>query len=308
MRKIAVTGATGFVGRHLVQALTEEGYSVIAFGRRNLNGQTYWDIAEGPLKNPPQVDVVVHCAAHVDDWAGYTESYKGNVLGTRNVLRSFPTAPLFIHVSSASVYDSFISDPLLTEESPCGNFLNAYSKTKREAELFVSAAPNKYRVILRPHIIYGPGDTTVLPRILAARRLGRFMVVGDGKNEISITHVENLVHAVLQALVSKLSEGCEIFNVADESQDTVDNLINALRDALSISEKILHIPRTLAYALGAIEESAYRLIGSKKPPLLTRYVVAQMAHGHALDISKIKRILHYSPIWDYRRGFQQMKV
>ena len=308
MKTIVVTGATGFVGRHLVQALAKEGYSVLAFGRRNLNGQTYWDITEGSLKNAPQVDVVVHCAAHVDDWAGYTESHKGNVLGTKNVLQSFPTAPLFIHVSSASVYDPFVSAPLLSEGSLCGNFLNAYSKTKREAELLVSDASNKHRVILRPHIIYGPGDTTVLPRILAARRFGRFMVVGDGKNKISVTHVENLVHAVLQTLKSKLPEGCEIFNVADESQDTVDNLINALRDALSIRETILHIPRTLAYALGASEESAYRLIGSKKPPLLTRYAVAQMAYGHALDISKIKRVLQYKPSWDYRRGFKEMKV
>jgi nucleoside-diphosphate-sugar epimerase len=308
MKTIAVTGATGFVGRHLVTALAKEGYSVVAFGRRNLNGHMYWDITEGPLQNPPQVDAIVHCAAHVDDWAGYAESHKGNVLGTKNVLQSFPNTPLFIHVSSASVYDPFVTARVLTEESPCGNFLNAYSKTKREAELLVSAAPNKYRIILRPHIIYGPGDTTVLPRILAARRFGRFMVVGDGKNKISVTYVENLVHAVSQALKSKLTDGCEIFNVADESQDTVDDLINALRDTLSIREKILHIPRAPAYAVGALEESVYRLLRSKKPPLLTRYAIAQMAYGHALDISKIKRFLHYTPIWNYRRGFEQIKI
>lgn len=303
MKTIAVTGATGFVGRHLLQALVKEGHSVVAFGRRNLNGQTYWDITEGPLKNPPQVDAVVHCAAHVDDWAAYPESYKGNVLGTKNVLRSFTDTPVFIHVSSASVYNPFVSASVLTEKSPCGNFLNAYSKTKREAELLVSAALNRHRVILRPHIVYGLGDTTVLPRILEARKLGRFLVLGDGKNLISVTHVENLVHAVLQTLKAKLPEGCEIFNVADESQDTVDNLINALRGALSIKETILHIPRLPAYAFGVLEEGVYRLIGSKHPPLLTRYAVAQMAYGHALDISKAVRLLGYAPASTFESGF-----
>ena len=308
MSTIAVTGATGFVGRHLVQALSQEGNSVISFGRRHVAGHTYWDITEGPLLNPPRVDAVVHCAAHVDDWAVYPESYKGNVLGTKNVLQSFPNTLLFNHISSASVYDPFVPDHFLKEESLCGNFLNAYSQTKREAELVVSAATNRSRVILRPHIIYGPGDTTVLPRILAARRLGRFLVVGDGKNLISVTHVQNLVHAVVQTLRANLPDGCEIFNVADESQDTVDTLINALRDALSINERILHIPRVPAYVLGTLEESLYRLIGSKKPPLLTRYLVAQMAYGHALDISKAQKELKYKPEWNYHLVFPKMKV
>ena len=308
MKTIAVTGATGFVGRYLVQALFKEGYSVIAFGRKNLKGATFWDITKSPLENPPHVDAVVHCAAHVDDWAEYSEAYKGNVLGTENVLKGFSDTSLFVHISSASVYDPFVSDSSLTEASPCGNFLNAYSKTKREAELLVETAKNKNRVILRPHIIYGPGDTTVLPRMLEARRFGRFLVLGDGKNLISVTHVKNLIHAILQTLKTKLPEGCAVFNVADESQDTVDNLINALRDTLSIREKILHIPSTPAYIIGVLEEGVYRLIRSRKPPLLTRYAVAQMAYGHALDISKIKHLLEYKPIWDYRSGFQQMKV
>lgn len=308
MKTIAVTGATGFVGSHLVRALTAKGYSVIAFGRRAGVAHAQWDIAQGSLENPPYVDAVVHCAAHVNDWAAHAESHRGNVVGTENVLKSFASTPLFIHVSSASVYDPFVSAPTLTERSPVGNFLNAYSKTKWEAELLVSGAANRRRVIFRPHIIYGPGDTTVLPRLLAARRLGRFLVVGDGKNLISITHVENLVHAIIQTLKTDLPNGCEIFNVADERQGTVDTLINSLREALSIPEAILHVPRIPAYILGALEEGAYRLIGSKSPPLLTRYAVAQMAYGHALDISKIKRLLQYKPTWEYRDGFKELTI
>lgn len=307
MPTIAVTGATGFVGSHLVQALIRSGYSVISYGR-SAHAETYWDISKGSLEHPPQVDAVVHCAAHVSDWANYAESYSGNVLGTQNVLKSFPDVSMFIHISSASVYDPFLKSSVLTEDAPCGNFLNAYSKTKWESEILVLGADNPRRVILRPHIIYGPGDTTVLPRILEARKFGRFLIIGNGKNLISITHVENLVHAILKTLSANFPIGSHIFNVADKDQATVEVLMQELCHTLSIVEPIAHVPRGPAYVVGAIEELAYRLIRSPKPPLLTRYAVAQMAYGHALDISKIERVLNYTPLWDYRKGFIGMKV
>jgi nucleoside-diphosphate-sugar epimerase len=308
MKKIAVTGATGFVGRNLVPRLRAKGYEVVAFSRQEKNGYISWDISAGILTNAPPIDAVVHCAGDVDDWARYPLLYRVNVVGTENVLNSFPNAGRFIYVSSASVYDPFRSTMQLTEDSSCGNFLNAYSRSKREAEIKVENAKQTIRVILRPHAVYGPGDTTVLPRLLKARRFGHFLVLGDGKNRISVTHVENLCEAIIDSLEKPLKSGCSIFNIADTSQDVVDVLVNELRDALGIREPVLHIPKQFAYFIATVSEFAYRIFAAKKPPLITRYAVAQMAYGHALDISKAVRELGYSPRWDYREGFAKMKI
>ena len=308
MRTVAITGATGFVGSKLAKSLARAGYETVLFGRRQNVNVMHWDITSGPREGVPKVDAVVHCAAHVDDWSQYEEAYRVNVVGTNNVLETFPHVERFIFISSASVYDPFTGERELNEDSQCGNFLNAYSRTKREAELAIFQAHHKSRVILRPHIIYGPGDTTVLPRLLDARRFGYFLVVSNGMNVVSVTHIENVCVGVQRALESNIPDGYAVFNIADRQQDSVDAIMNELRRTFSITEPILHIPRIPAYALGAAGESVFRVLNMKHPPLLTRYAVAQMAYGHALDISKARKVLGYEPLWNYQTGFADMKL
>ena len=134
MYKVAITGATGFVGGFVADYLEQKGYEVFRFGRQNKKNILHWDISKSVYNNDLKIDYVIHCAALTDDWAGYKESYKVNVLGTENVIKSFPGAKKIIYISSASVYDSFCNKVVISENDCLGGrLLNAYSKTDRKS-------------------------------------------------------------------------------------------------------------------------------------------------------------------------------
>src|SRR5262249_9985807 len=148
-----------------------------------------------------------------------------NVLGTRRVLSTF-SGCRFVHISTASVYDPLLPKRCASESAPLAHtFLNNYVWSKRLAEQEVLRS-RRDAVILRPHAVYGPGDTTLLPHILRARRAGCLIAVGNGRNRISLTHVDNLVCAVVQSLTSPV-DGPLVCNVADADPETLDRLLRA---------------------------------------------------------------------------------
>lgn len=310
MRTIAVTGAQGFLGSATVNKLQRLGYKVIPIVRQN-NGlypdAIEWDITHSQDNVFPDVDVVIHSAAKVDDWASYSDTYTTNVLGTQNVIAAFPNATLFVYISSASVYDPKNTEVIITEESAAGNnLLNGYSRTKFEAEGVVIKGTQSSRVVLRPHIIYGPGDTHILPRLLKARKFGRFLILGNGKNNVSLTHIDNLTDAIALLVSSNKRFNGEIFNITDDTADPVESVINTLKDALNITEKNFHIPLTVAYAVGIIFEFLARVLKMQRSPLITPYIVKQMTSNHVIDCSKAKRMFGYDPLIKYREGFKKL--
>src|SRR5690606_42067058 len=143
------------------------------------------------------------------DWGPAAALFAANLTGTRNVLASFPGAR-FEHVRTPSVYDPFRPSVMVTEdEAPVRRYLNAYGASKAAAERAVLAAPGT--IVLRPHAVYGPGDTTLLPRVLSAVR-GPFLVAaGTGRQRVSPTSIPNLLQASLLAATRTASPG--VFNV-----------------------------------------------------------------------------------------------
>lgn len=309
MSTIAITGATGFIGGHLVERLHRRGHRVLAFGRQPdphlPPGVSYarWDIARDP---PPPidagVDAVIHCAASVSDWAPYHEQYRANVRGIAQVMQVFAGAGQFILISTASVYDPARPRSMLQETDRYGaRYPNAYGRTKMLAERVVVESGRPNCAIVRPHIVYGPRDTTLLPRLLAARRAGWLPVIGDGESRISLTGIENLADAIELILPRRF--GCEIFNIADARTDTLNAVLTALFDALGLPVRLLHIDRRAALASATALECAYRALRRPVAPPLTRYLISQLADDYTLDIAKANAQLGYAPRSDYRDGF-----
>ena len=282
--RLAVTGATGFVGGAVCRAAAAAGWTVVALGRRE-HADLRWDITGGPLPDPPAVDAVVHCAGSVSDTATRRAQWAANVEGTRNVLASFPRAR-FVHVSTASVYDPRRPTVLATEDqAPVARYPDAYGASKAAAERLVRAL-RPDAVVLRPHAVYGPGDTTLLPRVLGAVRGGRLLAVGDGTQRVSLTSVTNLTRACLLAAAG---DAAGTFNVADAEPVLLADALAAVLAERAVPARVRFVPLAVAWTLACVAEAVQR------PPRLTRYAVTHLARERTLDITAARTVLNYRP-------------
>ncbi|MFI9386722.1 NAD-dependent epimerase/dehydratase family protein [Kutzneria sp. NPDC052558] len=292
--RVAVTGATGFVGGEVCRAAVAAGWEVHAFGRRlaDIPGATYqyWNL-NGPVPRLSEVDAVIHCAAAATDAGRASQVWATNLLGTRRVLDAFPHARI-VHVSSASVYDPFRPTVRAKEaEAPVARYLNAYGASKAAAERFVL---NTHRdtIILRPHAVYGPGDTTLLPRLLENIRGGRLLVPGDGRARQSLTAVGGLARACLLAARSTLTG---VFNIADSDTLSVDEALRGLLATAGVEATPTYLPTRLVLPLATGLEAAQRLCGRPRRIRLNRYVISQLAMERTLDITAAVDRLGHEP-------------
>jgi nucleoside-diphosphate-sugar epimerase len=290
--RIAVTGASGFVGGAVATALADAHHDVTGFGRTP-RGWTHplaryrvWDIAAGPLLGDRDFDAVVHCAALADDWAPLADAMRVNRTGTRHVVASFRGARI-VHLSTSSVYDAFSPTVAAREDAaPAGRFLSSYSESKTFAEFEVMGSD---AVILRPHAVYGPGDTTLLPRVLEAVRHGRLVLPEGARVLHSLTHVDNLVEAVRFALRGPAG----VYNVADAEPVVLAEVIEEFLARRRVRARIVRMPYPAALRAAAVAEAAARIRHSR--PRITRYAVSQLGLERTLDLTAARERLGYAP-------------
>jgi len=275
-----VTGSEGFLGRRLVQKLTEAGHEV-----------TGLDLPAGNVEDAQLVaqacegqDVVFHTAARAQLGGTYEQFYRTNVEGTLNVIRH---ARKLVFTSSASVLFAG-RDLNHVDETHLypARHLNHYCATKARAEQLVLQAGG---VAIRPHLIWGAGERKLIPGILAIKRfLAR---VGRGDNVIDTSHVDNVVHAHLLAV-----DHHGVYTVTD---DQPVNMWDWMEDFVQRPIR-RHVPYPLIYALGALLE---KLPG--EPPL-SRYLAAQLVRSHTSNIAKAKRELGYRPVITRGQGMEEL--
>jgi nucleoside-diphosphate-sugar epimerase len=304
--RVAVTGASGFIGGCIADLLMRRGHDVVGFGRRPASElrapmpeYVRWNLRSGPIA-VRNIEAVVHCAAHVGQWGPERDYRAVNVEGTRTVLETFRDTTRFVHLSTASVYATNQSRVNVPESARIGEPLfTAYARTKAEAE-HVLATSGRSVVILRPHVVYGPGDTTLLPRVLGARRFNWFPLPGDGLNRISVTSVFNLALAVQLVLEGTNRSG--VFNIADNDDPTIEAVLRTTLRQHGVSDRIVHVPHWAAWWLATMNEGARRLASISSEPHLTRYAVDHLARSFTLDLTRARTQLGYTPRWNYRNA------
>ncbi|MES2524358.1 MAG: NAD(P)-dependent oxidoreductase [Gemmatimonadota bacterium] len=298
-----MTGASGFVGGAVACMLHGQGYDVLPFGRRNVDAAHPWlaEYAQWDLTRDVRaldVDAVVHCAALVRQCAPRRAFWKSNVHGTANVLAGTPAGARVVYISTASVYARSHANTPIGEAAAFGAS-SKYGASKRAGEL-LAQAHNRSTVILRPHIVYGPGDTTLWPRVVAARRDGVLTVPGTGRNAVSVTHLDNLLAAVASALAPETPGG--VYNVADAESPTIDEMLRTMFSRHSLPTRLRYVPKWVAWPVAALLEAAWRATGQDDDPPLTRFSVAGLADPCVLDISRARNVLGYAPTVGFRDG------
>ncbi len=310
--KILVTGAGGFLGRHLCRALLKKGHIVINFSR-----SAYPDLKEvgietiqGDISDSATVeaslqgiDAVFHVASKVGIWGKYDDYFKTNVLGTQNIIDACKKHGIkkLVYTSSPSV--------VFGKESLCGvgeeqeypkEYISHYAQTKGLAEQRVLAAndENLATVALRPHLIFGPGDHHIFPRIVERARTGKLKRIGDGNNMVDVIYVKNAVDAHISAF-EKLEPGSTVSGKAYFlGQEKPVNLWEFIDDILvrhKVEPLTDKISDSAAYKIGWLMEKGYGLLRIKSEPPMTRFMALQLSCSHYFNHTNAENDLGYVP-------------
>ena len=312
-RRALVTGATGGLGLALTQALLHAGYVVRATGRNaaaidRLRAMGAEALAGdlftlGPHAVCKDIDAVFHAAALSSPWGPDADFQRANVDLTRDLLAAAQRAGVgsFVFVSSPSVYARWIDQTGLTEKTPWPDRpLNAYSRTKGEAERLVLAAdtPDFRTVAIRPRAIIGPDDAVLLPRILRLVKRGRFPQFRDGRALVELTDVRDAARALILADVRREAVGGQAINITGGAALPIRDLIRRLGQALGVEVSTVSIPLPLGQALAVGADALCRLLPGRPEPVLTPYTLSTLAWSQTFDLSKARRLLGYEPVHD----------
>lgn len=308
--RVLVTGATGFLGGAVARRLHAAGHDVLATGRDIGRGGHL--AAEGIRFLPVDLvidgavtdlcrkqDWVVHCAALSSPWGPFESFYRANVRATRNLVDAATKEGVnrFLHVSTPSIYMGAGPRRDVREDEPLPRPVNAYAATKRDAEIVVEGArlSGLRSIILRPRALFGPGDTTIFPRLLRALESGRLPIIGDGLNEVDLTYIDNAVDAVVLACTAPDAACDRTYNITNGEPVRLWDFITDLAEALGYEPPRRRLPRPVAMAVATLFEAFARVVRSRREPLLTRYSVRVLADTMTLDITRAREYLGYHP-------------
>lgn len=323
INKVLITGGGGFVGRRIVEMLLQHGVQCRVMGRNayhdleqrgvacyvgNLNDISFVETA---CKG---VDTVFHVAALAGIWGKWEDYFQTNVIGTRNVIAACVRNKVerLVYTSTPSVVfngnDILKGDETLPYAS---RFLCHYAKSKVMAEKAVLQSVKKgvRCCAIRPHLVYGPGDPHLIPRLLERGRQQKLKIVGDGTNLVDISYVDNVAHLHLLG-ASSLSKSDkangQVYFIGDEKPVNLWQWINDLFAAHDIPRLEKKVSERAAYGIGYVLEKVYTLLKKNEEPPMTRFVAEQLAKSHYFSHQKAKNDLGYQPIVSYEQGMKNL--
>ena len=324
--KALVTGGGGFLGRAIATRLRSrsdevevrsfsrgEHVELEPLGVEHVQG----DLAdmEAVTEVVRGVDVVFHVGAKAGVWGPYADYFSTNVTGTENVITACREegVPKLVYTSTPSVVFGGADLEGADESIPyASRYETAYPETKAMAERKVlqSNGPELLTIALRPHLIWGPGDNHLVPRIVARGRAGKLRKIGRRPCVVDSVYIDNAADAHILAF-EKLAPGAACagkpYFISNDEPMPVFDLINKILAAAGVPPVTRSIPLPVAVAAGFMMEMAYRVLSITEEPPMTRFLAHQLATSHWFDISAARRDLGYVPSVTIDEGLDRLK-
>lgn len=309
--KALVTGGGGFLGGAIVRRLVERGDEVTSLSRGSYPALEALGVrhVRADLGDAAAVreavaghDTVFHVAALAGVWGPRADFWRANVEGTRNLLCASVDAGVarFVHTSSPSVcFDGKDHVDASNDVPRATRFLAAYPETKAVAEACVLDANGEGGMAtcaLRPHLIFGPGDPHLLPRLVARAKAGKLAIVGPGTNEVTLTYVENGAAAHVAAadrLTTDAPHAGQAYFIGQEQPVQLWPWVNDLLARLGVPPVTKKVPLGPAFAIGAAMEGTWRALRLAGEPPMTRFVALQLATSHSYTMEPARRDFGY---------------
>jgi len=326
VKKVFVTGAGGFLGKALCRFLRSVDIEVIGFARGDYpeleqmgvlmvkgdiaDKQALFDAMKG-------ADLVFHVASKAGVWGSKESYFSANVSGTENVIQACQKLGInrLVYTSTPSVTFAGKDENGINESQPYAtHFLNFYALSKAIAETKILAANTATlkSVALRPHLIWGPGDPHLVPRVLQRAKTGRLKLVGKTDKLVDTIYIDNAVYAHLLAAVSLSQENSscagKAYFVSNDQPILMAEMLNKILACQGLKPIRARIPAPLAYIIGAALEWVYAKLKIEQEPPITRFVARQLSTSHYFDISAAKKDLGYQPIVSIDQGMEKLKA
>ena len=308
-----VTGATGGLGRNLVERLCAQGVNVFAIGRNTSVGKALTQL--GAQFIPVELtqtttqywqsqfhanDIVIHCAALSSPWGNYRDFYAINVQVTERLAQAALTCNVrrFVHMSTPSLYFNFSHQINIRENTPLPRPVNHYAATKRLAEerLQIYAQQGLNICILRPRAIYGAHDNVLVPRILRAYRNGVMPLIAGGQAWVDLTYMDNLVDAIelaAHAPIDFIAQPIPTYNISNGDPIQLKTVFDALLTHVDKAPRYKNIPWHVIHPLAHVLQAVSAI--TRREPIITPYSAGVLAFNQTLCIEKARIELNYQP-------------
>lgn len=351
VRHAFVTGAGGFLGKAICLRLLAAGIKVTGFARGHYPELEALGVVmlQGDLVNKDLLqqamqgcDIVFHVASKAGVWGNRDSYFCPNVKGAANVIAACKALKIdkLVYTSTPSVTFAGQDESGIDESTPYATrFLNHYAHSKAIAEKMMldanqvgdmplenpsvtqvssqvttqATAPYALKTVaLRPHLIWGPGDPHLVPRVLSRGRLGKLKLVGREDNLVDTIYIDNAAYAhVLAALeLCQAKPKCQgkAYFLSNDEPITMAEMINLILACDALPPVTKRVPQSVAYVAGAVLESVHYLLKKQEEPMMTRFVARQLSCSHYFDISAAKRDLGYRALVSINQGMARLKV
>jgi nucleoside-diphosphate-sugar epimerase len=322
--KALVTGGGGFLGGAVVRLLRARGVAVRSFTRSAYPWLDELGVEQafGDLADPIAVtraaegcDIVYHVAAKAGAWGRYRDFYQTNVVGTRNVVAACHQLGIrkLVYTSTPSVVHAGGDIEGANESLPYPKHFDAYytqTKALAEQEVIAANGPNLATVALRPHLIWGPGDPHLIPRILERARAGKLRRIGSRPVTVDVTYIDNAALAHLLAGDRlEIGSACagRVYFITNGEPVDLWGFINRILAVAGLPPLTRTVSAWKARLAGSLLEWLYWLLRLPGEPPMTRFVAVQLSTSHWYDISAARRDLGYTPTVTIDEGLRQLE-